>query len=158
MKKEKQISKKLKMKIALCIILILVFIADVIYVGYFRNSRDASGELETEKESQKIVCDFDKFEKYFSEKEKENLYVALEKLSDISTNEKVKIFYATVPQTDDTEYWFFASAESSEAPIFIVLNYKTYEVDVSWSLYTEEEILSEVWKGNAPDVRDYPQT
>lgn len=183
MKKLKLVTKtkmtdkqRIDLKIVLLFILIAIFVSDLIYIGFFKNDTKTSvkednsvlGLSSSENPQTNAEVDVPNFGtdviiKKFDEQvvrmlgdnsdlvERAILKYIQTSLDDIS---EAEIFYATASDDEDVSLTFFCKFVGTDEIISVVFDYGTESVSVVECDYTEKEILSEVWQGDAPAIRD----
>lgn len=86
---------------------------------------------------------------------KDNSYMLEESLKEFLPEVvTAEIFYVIVPEEDKDKTCFFVKTPDEEQVVVLTYSWMNQEVEASWSEYTEDEILSEVWNGSQPQYRD----
>lgn len=180
-KDEFQSSKRVRKKTLILMVLIVLLVADIIYVSCFRNR--------TVTETEDMIPDkTDQTEESRPDTENENVpYFGttatirnLDEQAGIMLGTKTKlleqaltdhcqespfetygetaegeIFYSLIRNEDEAmKLIFFCLMDDTDEIVELTYDYGTEKVSANKSSYTEEDIINEVWQGEAPAIRD----
>lgn len=121
---------------------------------YTQNDHTVSSESETE-----VVPNFgtvlSNMERFAVPLLEDKSYLLEKALTDFLPELKGgEIFYVLIPEDNKDIVDFFVRSEELEEIVVLSFSWSTGLVEVSWSEYNEQEVLSEAWNGNLPECRD----
>lgn len=167
LKTKKEYSKELRRKLNILIVLFIIFIINLIYVSFWKDGKQVSDDLDTqmntesEKTDEEIATTLKNMEVFVTPLLDENSVLVAECWKDFcnknslaNDSQDAELFYVTIPEENKDELWFFAKVNSENQIIKFVYERETCDVSAQFCEYTEEEVVNEVWQGNAPAIRD----
>lgn len=168
--------QKLNMKLIVLFVLAGVFLLDLIYVCFFKEKNVIDTKPNTvisleHKEDNVVSSEAEDVPKFGTEIEIKNfdeqvvlmlgekselVERAIKKYVQTSTTNVTgaEIFHSTIINSEEMKLCFFCRLVGSDEIISVTYDYKTETADVEKSSFTEEEIVSEIWQGEAPAIRD----
>lgn len=156
-RRKEALSVELKMKLVLMFFLMVVLAINIFWKAF--SNKESSGIDETEMETlveEKLIQNLDEFAVPMLEDDAELLNRQLEKFAEGTGKEisSAEIFYVLVNESDSEKVDFYVKIFPANDIVKLTFDYNDSSVDAESCLYTEEEIKNEIWKEEAPAIRD----